>query len=79
MLGLIKYFVAEWNYKDPERYYKVDIGYTIPAAQRKGTVQERLQIRKEIKENLELEKSAKKGTCMECYIESGLIDGNVIL
>jgi len=51
--------MAEWNYRDPDLHYRVNIGFAQAPVKRKDVLEERLKIRKEIKENLELEKAAK--------------------
>jgi hypothetical protein len=53
----------EWNYKDPELHYQVNIGYAYTQPPRKDVLMERLKVRRAVKDNLELEKSSKNRTC----------------
>lgn len=55
--------LAEWSYKDPELHYRVNIGYAFTGSKRFDVFEERLKIRRQMKENLEMEKAAKNKTC----------------
>ncbi|ODM94651.1 39S ribosomal protein L38, mitochondrial [Orchesella cincta] len=54
--------MAEWNKKDPEIDFRVDIGYRYTRPSRKIVLSERLKFRKELKSNIQLEKAAKNRT-----------------
>jgi len=54
--------MAEWNRKDPEIDFRVDIGYRYIRPSRKAVIAERLKFRKELKSSMELEKAAKNRT-----------------
>ena len=51
------------NYKDPELYYKVDIGLPRPPPLSKDEIKKRREFLMKRKENMELERSSRKLTC----------------
>lgn len=51
------------NQKDPALYYRVDIGYGHEGDDRKIKLAQRLEHRKTIKDNFDLQKAARNRTC----------------